>query len=93
MGLPLEIAFVILDEVKSNLDSIAGQEGLLLQNKFNSVLERNPNALVLRSIVGCLKVRKAPSPKDLVLETSPTSSSAILPMSTWKEPFQSTKLY
>ena len=27
-------------------------------------------------------MRKAPSPKDLVLETSPTSSSALPPMST-----------
>ena len=42
-GLPLERAFAILDEVKSNLDGIAGQKGLMLQNKFNSVLERNPD--------------------------------------------------
>ena len=54
-GLPLERAFAILGEAKSNLDSIAGQKGLLLPNVFNSVLERNPDVLVLCSIVGFLK--------------------------------------
>ena len=60
-GLPLERAFAILDKAKSNLDSIAGQKGLLLQNKFNSVLERNPDVRVLRSIVGCLKGKEEDS--------------------------------
>ena len=54
-GLPLERAVAIFDEAKSNFDSIAGQKGLLSQSKFKSVLERNSDVLVLRSIVGCLK--------------------------------------
>ena len=62
-GLPLERAFAILDEAKSNLDSIVGQKGLLLPNKFNPVLERNPDVLVLRSIVGCLKGEEGSLPK------------------------------
>ena len=62
-GLPLGRTFAILDKAKSNLDSIAGQKGLLLQNKFNSVLERNPDVLLLRSIVGCLKAEEGYIPE------------------------------
>ena len=91
-GLPLERAFTILDEAKSNLDSIAGQKGLLLQNNFNSVLERNPDVLVLRSIVGCLEgeegsLPEAFGPGDVAnFKFYPTANIA------WREPFWSTKL-
>ena len=35
--------------------ALMAKKGSLIQNKFNSVLERKPAVLVLSSIVGCLK--------------------------------------
>ena len=91
-GLPLERAFAIPGEAKSNLDSIAGQKGLLLPNKVNSVLERNPDVLVLRSIVGCLKGEKGSLPEgfgpgDVTnFKFCPTANVDV------GQPFRSTKL-
>lgn len=49
-GLPLVEGMSVLEEVRSNINSIPGVSGILLQNKLASVLNKNPGLEILGKV-------------------------------------------